>query len=276
MSSNGSNVSRLSDALWGIRCLLEPEGDAGDTEGAERESNDPEFDTFLSDNSELRDQVLTMLDDIEASGAFGDSPDPNLEEILVGVVDLVDDVVSTSHQMMSIIGRGWRSVGWTGRSFCEVGGRGTLGRVWELLKEVRGIVGVKRKLSEVDWESSHSNSQLTTSQRSQSWTTGELETSGIPELASESDASSQTSDLHVSGNSADVSAVRQQLMGLEVGNYSDDMVVFPGGPLGVPAWNDDYDMEVVDEFENEDEVEQEVDSGVETDSSRVRDRDIEE
>ena len=37
LSPNGSNVSRLSDALWGIRCLLEPEGDAGDAEEAERE-----------------------------------------------------------------------------------------------------------------------------------------------------------------------------------------------------------------------------------------------
>ena len=194
------------------------------------------------------------------------NPDPNLEEILVGLVDLVAEGVSTSHQMTSIIGRGWRSVGWSGRSFSAIGGRGTLGRLWELLKEVRGIVGVKRKLSDVDWESSLSNSQLITSQQTRNWTSRELDTSGIPDLTSGSESASQTSDLQISDTSADVSAVRHQLMGLEVGNYSDDMMV-----VALPAWIDDYGGDENDRDEDENEVGNGMDSGVEIDSSRARD-----
>ena len=69
----------------------------------------------------MRDNILVMLDEIEAAGILETTPDPNLEEILVG---LVDEIVNTSHQMTQIIGRSFRAGEWSGRSYSLVGGRG--------------------------------------------------------------------------------------------------------------------------------------------------------
>ena len=132
------SLSRLSESLWSLRCLFEYNEEEVNFENETRE-NYAEFDSFLSDNSNLRDGILMMLDEFEAAESLNVSPVPDVERLFVG---LVDELVNTSFQMTEMIGRGWRSAeNFTARSIDHVGGPGTMARVWDLLKELGGVGG---------------------------------------------------------------------------------------------------------------------------------------
>ena len=225
-----SNVSRLSDCLWELRCLFEHQ----DEEDSIDES--PEFTSFLSDNSDMREEILIMLDEIEATGMLEGTPDPNLEEVLVG---LVDEVINTSHQMTDFIKRNWGGGEWSGRSYHAIGGRGKLGRVWELLKEVRRVVGVKRKLSDADWASSETSADSVQGdandlhmQQSDDEPRYVQDTSSLPGLETASESSPG------SINSEDISLLRRRLGVLEVDNGGEVPGSVGGEPVGEMAAGD--------------------------------------
>ena len=131
-----NSLSRLSESLWSLRCLFEHTDE--EHEAGETPERNEEFVTFLSENSDVRNDILALLDEFEAMESLCVSPDPDVEGVFVG---LVDEVVNTSFQMTDMIGRGWQAGSFTARSIDKVGGPGTMARVWELLKELRGVVG---------------------------------------------------------------------------------------------------------------------------------------
>ena len=212
------NLSRLSESLWSLRCLFEYNSEEHRSyEGIETPEHDEEFETFLSNNSDLRDNILMMLDEFEAMESLCVSPDPDIEGMFVG---LVDELVNTSFQMTDMIGRGWRSRGFSARSIDHVGGPGTMATVWELLKELRGVVGVKRKLSEADWEESTDSSDNADDDTEQA---EEM----VPDLASSAGSSSDAVDSIIDeedndtsnpavSDASDISLVRRSLVAMAV------------------------------------------------------------
>ena len=86
----------------------------------------------------------------------------------------------------------------------QVGGKGTMGRVWPLLKDISGVMGVKRKLGEADWETSETENSSQSVDRS-AGTEGETSDTNDGEEERESDLpglASSSSSSDTAGDSA--------------------------------------------------------------------------
>ena len=92
-----------------------------------------------------------MIDRVEADHQWAIDSDPDLE---ARFVEAVDETINNTEQMVAIIGSRFRAVDWSQRSVNQVGGSGTLGRVWRQLKELELVVGIKRLRSEISDASS--------------------------------------------------------------------------------------------------------------------------
>ena len=92
---------------------------------------------YLSDLSEssglnlAQEELYEMIDRVEADHQWAIDSDPDLE---ARFVEAVDETINNTEQMVAIIGSRFRAVDWSQRSVNQVGGSGTLGRVWRQLK----------------------------------------------------------------------------------------------------------------------------------------------
>lgn len=103
--------------------------------------SDESLQQFSPMGGSLREDILNMMDRVEADQEWSKYSDPNLEEKFVGVVT---EFVNNPLQMSNIVGARMVDNEWQQASFDRVGGDGTLGRVWRRLKELELVVGVKR------------------------------------------------------------------------------------------------------------------------------------
>ena len=172
-----------------------------------------------------------MLDEFEANESLNELPDPNIEQVFVG---LVDELVSTSFEMTEMIGCGWRSGGFTARSIDQVGGWGTMDRVLALLKELRGVVGIKRKLSDADWQSSETEvTESLTSSVDDNTDDRRASGSSMPDLASSTPSSGSDTagdsvrDSNVT-EASEISRVRRDLDSMVVGGQDNSVDLQPG------------------------------------------------
>ena len=94
-------------------------------------------------------------------------------------------------------------------------GGGTLGRVWELLKQIHGVVGMKRKLGDADW------SQESTDSSADSGPQRLMTESSSSDASADSVPPRLTSESSSSDSSEDVSLLRQQLRELDMGEIAD-------------------------------------------------------
>ena len=120
------NQVRFSESLANLRAYLS-------------DSGDEEFQSLGS--SLMRDQLLELIDRVEADNMWSVESDPNLEELFVSAVE---GLINNPEQMSQMVGNsfGVREMQQAGLN--AIGGRGTLGRVWRRLKELQLVVGVKR------------------------------------------------------------------------------------------------------------------------------------
>lgn len=118
------------------------------------------IDVIESDTSSVRDEIFGLMDQIQMDLEFTGTSDPDIDEVFIG---LVNNFVSTSQEMSDSVATalGMSTNEWRMSSFARVGGPGTLGEIWEKLKEMRMVVGRKRK--EMDSVSSREHSETETS-----------------------------------------------------------------------------------------------------------------
>ena len=103
------------------------------------DSSNSEFQSLGS--SLMRDQLLEMIEQVEADNMWAEESDPNSEEMFVSAVD---GLVNNPEQMSRMVGNSFGDGGMQQSSLNAIGGRGTLERVWRRLKELQLVVGVKR------------------------------------------------------------------------------------------------------------------------------------
>ena len=74
----------------------------------------------------MRDQLLEMIERVEADSMWAEESDPNLEEMFVSAVD---GLINNPEQMSQMVGDSFGIGGMQQSSLNAIGGRGTLGRV---------------------------------------------------------------------------------------------------------------------------------------------------
>ena len=107
--------------------------------------------SFESDTSSLRGEIIAMLDKLE--NEMNSESDPELESVIIGMID--DCMMKNSFDMTQSL---QERVGeeWSARFLTQLGGPGTLGRVWEKVKELNLLLSSKRKYSATSSEDSAS------------------------------------------------------------------------------------------------------------------------
>ena len=115
------------------------------------DSDQDSFSSLGMGNDGVRVEMFEMMDRIEADHEWTRYSDPNLEEEFVNVVR---QYIHNPEQMSDIVGTSFGDPSWNQSSFNDVGGRGTLGRVWRRLKELELVVGVKRLRTSISEASS--------------------------------------------------------------------------------------------------------------------------
>ena len=97
---------------------------------------------FTSETSSLLEDIIKLMNNTEASFMCSnwEQPDPDLERSIMEVLDGV--VLHTSFELEDHL-QGWRL-----DLFDKIGGQGTLREIWARVKNLKQVVGIKRKLTD--------------------------------------------------------------------------------------------------------------------------------
>ena len=101
--------------------------------------------TFESENSSVRSDLFALLDQVEADIEWTVNSDPDIDQAFC---DMFREFISTSQQMSDSIAEAlsMSKTEWNMGSFARVGGPGTLGNIWEKLKDMSIVIGREQKL----------------------------------------------------------------------------------------------------------------------------------
>ena len=105
--------------------------------------------SFESDSSSLRGEIVAMLDKLK--NEMNSDSDPELENVIIGMIH--DCIIKSSFDMTQTL-QDRMGEEWSARFLTQVGGPGTLGQVWEKVKELNLLLSSKRKYSVTSSESS--------------------------------------------------------------------------------------------------------------------------